>query len=111
MQIKSSAQAAAILLSLVNHRQKAYEAAHQQQKISSNHPAFKWFAVLKPILSLVANGETTRWNLQQICRQIAGINYIAKKRGGDIAPNQKLIIDACMTYLREQAYTTKTLAA
>lgn len=110
MQIKSSAQAASKLLSLVNHRQKAYEAAHQQQKISSNHPAFKWFAVLKPCLKVVADGNCTRYNLQMICRQIAGINYIAKKRGGDIVPNQKLMIETCMTYLREQAFTQNKAA-
>jgi len=110
MQIKSSVQAASALLSLVNHRQKAYEAAHQQQKISSNHPAFNWFKVLKPVLNIVASGETTRFNLQQICRQIAGLNYIAKKRGGDILPSQKLIIETCITYLREHGFTQNKAA-
>ena len=40
MKIESLTQAATVLQSYVLNRQKAYAAVHQQQKISSDHPAF-----------------------------------------------------------------------
>jgi hypothetical protein len=110
MEIKSTMQAATLLLSLVNHRQKAYEAAHQQQKISSTHPAFAWCRTLKPALNRVANGETQKWNIHEVCKQIAGLHFIAKKKKGEVVPNQKNLIDTCITYLREQAYTLNKVA-
>lgn len=110
MKIKSLQHAASVLLGFVGQRQKAYEAVHQQQKISSNHPAFGYCADLRRVLKVVADGNTQKPNVADVVKRAPSFYFIVSQKAGPKKANQLSKIDACITYMREQIYTTTKAA-
>jgi hypothetical protein len=108
MKIESLTQAATVLQSYVLNRQKAYAAVHQQQKISSDHPAFGHCHALLRCINHVAAGDTQKWNIHDIVKQYPGLVYISKKKWGEPLKSQQAIIDSCVDYMRKVIYTHKS---
>ena len=107
MKINSLKQAATVLQSFVIQRQKAYQAVHQKQAISSNHPAFGHCQSLLRCINHVANGDVQKWNVHDVVKQYPGLIFISKKKWGQTIPSQLLIIDGCIDFMRKAIYTYK----
>lgn len=111
MKVKSLQHAAQTLLQLMVHRQKAYEAMLKKQAINYNHTAFQYLEIAIKKLTIVANGDTQRWNIQDCVKHSPGMYYAAKKKSAEVIPSQKDKLDSCIQYMKEKAYTFKTATA